>query len=148
MDKLYLRIVKEEDMHLLFNWANDPQVRCNSFNTQDISLDEHCLWFYNAIHNSKIKIFILMKNNIPIGQVRLHLKNDEWNIGYSIDKIFRGHGFGVKIIQLIENKVDKGTHLLGQVKKENIFSQRVFLKMGYSGSWNKQQKCIDYRKTL
>ena len=30
----YLRLVKPEDIDLLFSWANDPEVRKNAFHTE------------------------------------------------------------------------------------------------------------------
>ena len=45
----YLRKATIEDMDLLFQWANDPVVRKNSFSTAEISYEEHTKWYHNLL---------------------------------------------------------------------------------------------------
>ena len=40
--KYYLRNNCKDDIDLLFVWANDFSVRQNSFNSKQISYEEHC----------------------------------------------------------------------------------------------------------
>ena len=44
----YLRKATIEDRDLLFQWANDPLVRKNSFSTAEIAYEEHVDW-YNRV---------------------------------------------------------------------------------------------------
>ena len=45
-NKLYLRTADENDMDLLFQWANDPDVRKNSFHSEPISYETHKKYRY------------------------------------------------------------------------------------------------------
>ena len=42
---IYLREATIEDRDLLYEWANDPETRRASFNTDRINYEEHCRWF-------------------------------------------------------------------------------------------------------
>ena len=61
---------------------------------------------------------------IPVGQVRLEIKNNNAIICYSIDRNFRGRGYGEKILDLLEKEIKIHmpfiNKLIGDVKYENI----------------------------
>ena len=44
-EEIYLRLVDDKDMKLLFDWRNDEVVRKNSFSTEPIDWEEHVSWF-------------------------------------------------------------------------------------------------------
>lgn len=151
-NKLYLRDVNENDCDLLFTWANDDEVRNNSFNTEKISYDEHRAWFKNALQDEKCRQFILVYNpdneqSIDVGQIRLNIKDDNSaEIDYSIASDYRTMGFGKVLINLICRKVNDSypqIHLLiASVKPGNIASKKVFLDNGFS------EKCSVYEYDL
>ena len=135
MERITLRPATSGDLLLLYNWANDPVVRANSFHTENISLDEHKIWFENCLADENIFIFILMLENIPIGQVRLNKTDNFYIINYSIDINYRAQGYGKIILQLLENTLlDKnfGGKLVGYVKKNNVASQLIFKSLSYT----------------
>ena len=41
----YLRVADWGDVDLLFSWANDKEVRKNSFSSEPICYEEHLAWF-------------------------------------------------------------------------------------------------------
>ena len=47
-----------DDMELYFVWANDPDVRIQSFNSSQIELDDHKKWFVAAIKNEAWSMFV------------------------------------------------------------------------------------------
>lgn len=147
MDRFYLRNAKEEDMLLLFEWANDKDVRNNSFNTSPVSLDAHKDWFYNKLDSGYCDIFIYYMNEIPVGQVRLEYKGNRAYIGYSIGKDYRGQGHGKNILKLAEQKILEERknidYFEAEVKSDNISSKKVFDNLGYKGT-----SVIKYSKTL
>lgn len=67
----YLRKATIADMDLLFEWANDPLVRQNSFTTEKITYEEHQRWFWKALERENFQQYIYMSplynfiNNIP-----------------------------------------------------------------------------------
>lgn len=125
-----LRSATREDCMLIFQWANDSDVRKNSFSCESIDFDSHIKWYENKIKDDKSSIFIMIKDEIPVGQIRVDIKENQGFIGYSIDKNYRGEGLGTEILKLIKLKITK-VDLVGYVKKENIPSIKAFEKAGY-----------------
>jgi RimJ/RimL family protein N-acetyltransferase len=139
--------VTEEHCDLLFKWANDETVRKNAFNIRKISYEEHKKWFKNKIESPNTFIYICYINKeIPIGQIRIDIEDGIGIIDYSIDKEYRGQGYGTKLLEEIVKKLkneDKGIIMLvGKVKMENIPSQRAFEKAGYR--CDKQKDFVEY----
>ena len=145
---IFLRKAQKDDVLMLFCWVNDPVVRQSAFCTDDISLNSHKRWFLQVLDSDKVQIFILQKGDLPIGQVRLELKNDEWFIDYSIDAAWRGHGYGREILQLLEEQMPEGTILVGEVKDANLASMKVFERLGYVKLCNSNSGIIKYRKCV
>lgn len=119
-----LREATERDCSLFFQWANDDQVRKNSFSPQKIELENHITWFNSKLKSEQSKLFVLMRNETPIGQARLDNEAGYWVLDYSIDSKFRGHGLGTIIVKKLMD-----THirpLKAIVKRDNAASLRVF----------------------
>ena len=68
---VYLRQAGREDVEIFFKWVNEPAVRANSFNTEPISWESHQKWFETALADDGVRIYVLMQDSIPVGQVRL-----------------------------------------------------------------------------
>ena len=140
--ELKLRSAKKEDCLLIFDWANDSEVRRNGFNSEKIKWDNHQKWYYNKIENSKTKMFILEKNNIPVGHMRFDYENNYWLLDYSIDKNYRGLGLGTTIVNYGVTKI-KG-EIRAVVKAENISSCKVFERNKFT-IVTSDQSLIQYR---
>ena len=78
--KLFLRKVTENDMLMLFKWANDPDVRKNAFHSETITLEEHTNWFNKLIMDDSQYQYILMCDDIAVGQIRLSVENNNSGI--------------------------------------------------------------------
>jgi RimJ/RimL family protein N-acetyltransferase len=132
---LYIREATYDDMDLLFYWANDVEVRKNSFNTAPILYENHVKWFEKIMADNTVFQYILCNKNIPLGQIRLNVSDGEAVIGYSIAPDYRGKGFGEQLILLMIDEVKKDNHgikkFVGQVKYENQASARAFEKCGF-----------------
>ncbi len=132
---IYLRKATMQDMDLIYEWANDSVVRINSFNSYPIQYDTHVKWFNRIMSDESVLQFILMDDDTPVGQIRLNIEGDEAEIGYSIALLYRGKGYGHKVLQLIAEEV-KARHqeikcLVAKVKPENIASSKLFEHEGY-----------------
>ena len=87
----------------------------------------------------KSKIFILSLSNREIGQIRFdRLEDSNWLINYSIDKNFRGQGYGSKIVELAINSFKKASKFTAKVKKSNPASTKVFRKLGFNEQITKE----------
>ena len=127
-----IRNVTIEDAQLLFEWANDPEIRENSFHQGAIEWNDHIVWLNNKLHDSSCKMFIFHQNNNPIGFVRL--ENDEnavISVTVASDK--RGKGFGTEIIKMACSKFwgKSDRSIFGYIKESNKASLKACKKAGF-----------------
>lgn len=125
-----LRPATNEDCLLIFQWANNNEVRNNSFSNHNIDLESHIKWYENKMKDDKSNIFIALKNGIPVGQIRVDKDNKKGLIDYSVDFNYRGQGIGTYILELIKSRITD-INLVAYVKKENLPSIKAFEKAGY-----------------
>ena len=135
MKGLYLREVDYTDMDLLFTWANDRTVRDKSFSIESIPYEDHVKWFKRMMESDSVLQFIMVSDDLPIGQIRLNVDNDVAEIGYSIAKEHRGKGYGHRILQLLVDILVEQhpeiTKLVAKVKPDNVASNKLFQSEGY-----------------
>jgi RimJ/RimL family protein N-acetyltransferase len=133
---LYLRKADFGDCDLLFDWANDDEVRRNSFNQNKILYGDHVVWFNKVMNSSKYMIFIFLSGSIPLGQVRIEIENGTAVISYSVDRKYRGKHLASKMLTLLENEVINSklniSKLVGYVKFDNNISKKVFQDLNYN----------------
>lgn len=132
---LYAKLAVWEDCDILYNWVNDIDVRNNAFNNKPVAYESHKKWFYERLNSPFTKIFIVYLDEMPIGQLRIDIVNDDGIISYSIDSKMRGRGYGSAVLDLLPQLVQlydiKITRLVGKVKPYNEASKRSFIKAGY-----------------
>lgn len=129
-----LRKVNEQDLPLLFRWANDRETRRLAFNAASISLEDHQSWFGKKLNDPNAYLYIFEYKNTPVGQIRFDV-GAEAVITYAIDEQFRGKGLGTEIIRegILGLRHDSGFNgpITGYVKKKNHGSNAIFLKLGF-----------------
>ena len=128
---LILRRVEEGDRRLLWQWANEPEVRSASFCSAPIAWDEHREWFTRKLGDEKILMFIATdEHGIPVGQIRFETTNNrEADIDISITPEKRGLGLGARLIEKAVQAAFEQTDLIcvhGFVKAENRASAQAF----------------------
>jgi len=143
---MILRPATIDDCDLYFQWANDPEVRANSFSSEPIQYDVHVNWFYRKL-DFKDQMWVLTKSisntthfgdtgcececdHIPIGQIRLQREQDHTEIHYSIAKEHRGKGNGRRMIQMALFEI-KTWPVVAQVKQSNRASRVIFDKLDF-----------------
>lgn len=131
----YLREATEDDIDLLFEWANETGVRKNSFSEKAITYKEHIEWFKNLQSKEHVKQFIFICHGQPAGQIRITIDSDEAEIAYSIRAEKRHMGLGKEMLALLALQVKQEypevKKLTAKVKPDNLASQQAFLGMGY-----------------
>lgn len=126
-----LKVAEKHDAELLFYWANDEDVRNNSFNSQPILWKDHLVWLNGKLSSENTRMYILYYKKTPIGQIRFDRNQiEQWVIDYSIGIKFRGKGFGRKIINMGLKKFKNG-NFVGLVKNTNLASFKTFEKIGF-----------------
>jgi UDP-2,4-diacetamido-2,4,6-trideoxy-beta-L-altropyranose hydrolase len=133
--RLRLRKLNENDRQILWEWANDIQVREVSFSSNPIVWEDHVRWFSTKLSDPNSQLYIAIdERDLSIGQVRFDIQNQEATISISIDRQFRHQGYGHKIIQLAVARlwVDQGIKIVhAYIKLNNQSSIRAFLKAGF-----------------
>ena len=147
-NELWLREATEDDMMLLFCWVNDPIVRQSAFCSDEIDLTVHRQWFTSALRNEQVRIYILQRGDLPVGQVRIEYDGIAWKIDYSTAAAWRGKGYGKKLLFLLESKMEDGDCLLGEVKGTNFVSKKVFELLGYEISINGENGIYECKKYI
>lgn len=144
------RLAVLDDCDLLFKWVNDYSVRKQSFNEQLIDYPSHKQWFKEKINNKNVKIFIVSIDEIEIGQVRIDIEDDSGYLDYSIDRNYRGKGYGFSIINGLHTVITQFDirlkKLVAQVKYTNEPSKNIFIKAGYYEM--KRSNFLEYIKTI
>lgn len=125
-----------DDVDIYFNWANDTEVRRNSFNQSPISYDTHCKWFNENV-SSASSVFYIFKTaeHVPIANIRFKIEDEQAVLSYLIDERFRGLSLGKKILidgahELFDLRKDVDI-IHGFVKHDNIASIKAFQSAGY-----------------
>lgn len=130
--KIGIREATINDATVLFDWANDPETRKNSFNSGPIEWNHHIHWFKKKLDDAKSKIYILQYNEMTVGVVRFEI-NETTIIGVTVAPDHRGMGFGAEILKTACNTFwgNNTDSILAYIKKGNIASQHVFEKAGF-----------------
>lgn len=132
---LTIRAARLEDMHLYFNWSNDPMTRKQSFNTEPIPWENHQVWFSKKLSNPNALLYVLELANTPVAQVRFDLEANTATISFSIDKDFRGRKLGTLVLQKSIKQLKKAhpqvDSIIGYVKNDNIPSLKTFEYLGF-----------------
>jgi UDP-2,4-diacetamido-2,4,6-trideoxy-beta-L-altropyranose hydrolase len=124
------------DMIILFEWANDPAVRENSFSQTPIPLEVHKIWFENKLKQTNCLFLLARVQGIPAGMIRYDLKQHQAVISYLIDRNFRGKSLGTLVLQKGEDLLQKHhpqvSTVIGHVQKTNQASVASFQNAGYT----------------
>jgi RimJ/RimL family protein N-acetyltransferase len=127
------RPVREGDRMTLFELANDPFVRQNSFDTAPIPLGDHHRWFDRALSDERIKITVFETAGTPVGTVRFEAHPRETVTSLSLAAPFRGLGLGAILLRLAiaESQRPADVPVTAYIKPENTASQKTFERADY-----------------
>lgn len=132
-----VRPVQPQDSPLLWYWANDPQVRANSFSTDFIPWTAHQGWFERKQQDHLCHFYLLLDGHgLPVGQARFDLDPALTHaiISVSLDASYRGQGHGGELIALAARQLLK-EHAIDEIhayiKLDNAGSLRAFTKAGF-----------------
>lgn len=132
---LKIRSATSEDCKLLWEWANDPEVRANSFHSEHILWDEHVAWFNQKMNDSNCHLYVIMdQNSEPVGQVRFVREEGRSVVSISIAKGKRGRGYGKEGLLSALKIFSRETgvkQVVAYVRPNNSSSIRMFEKAGF-----------------
>ena len=133
---LKLRQVSEKDCRLIWTWANDPEVRAVSFSSEAIPYEHHVTWFESKLNDPSCYFYIAEdRNHEPVGQVRYEREGTEAEISISLDRKFRGKGYGSSLIRLASQELFEVSDvevIHAYIKEGNEAAIGAFKKAGFN----------------
>jgi UDP-2,4-diacetamido-2,4,6-trideoxy-beta-L-altropyranose hydrolase len=130
-----LRPAMQEDVHLVWQWRNDPEARARSRNSNEVPWDIHVLWFAERLANADTVMLMGLSGGRPIGVVRFDRSRDgSAEVSITLAPECRGRGLGRNLLQRgCERVVDEGFAqvLNAEIKADNAASQRLFEGCGF-----------------
>lgn len=125
-----------DDKQLYYIWANDQEVREQSYNSNPIDQATHIEWFESAIKNDAYSMYIFQDlDNNNVGQVRIQKQTDSNAlIGISIDFKYRGKGYAKEMLILATDTFFKSNEdflINAYIKQTNLSSKFSFENAGF-----------------
>lgn len=133
---LKFRKATKADENLYLDWANDSDVRQQSYSSNPIDLESHGKWFKSKLQDSSCSMLVFQnEENLNIGQVRIQKESiNEALIGISIEVEHRGKSYAKEMLQLASDYFldsNKGYKINAFIKKGNSSSKYAFEKAGF-----------------
>jgi len=130
-----LRRGHADDIRLLWEWANDPEVRTASFSSAPIPWETHVRWFGEKFGEGK-SLFLIAEDEegVPFGQVRFDLNGGDAELSISVARGKRGLGLAVPLIDAAVREMlmdDRCGRVHAFVKPENAASAKAFERAGF-----------------
>ena len=136
---LKARLATIKDKAQLLIWANEKEIRKQSFMTKRITKEEHDKWLAKVLADqSNQRLFILENLDAsPCGQVRFsRTERDDWEIHFSMDSQYRGQRLGVQLIRAgldVFLGQEQRSRITAKVKNGNAASLRILATAGFQG---------------
>src|SRR4030067_1625539 len=132
---LVLRKADMQDMYTVYELANEPGVRQNSFNEETIELAGHKKWFTDRVRDEKCLFLVAEVFGDLIGQIRFDISRGEAVGSISMLSGYRGLGLGRAVMQraldLFRLRYPDVQRIKAYIKKGNISSVNYFKGAGY-----------------
>lgn len=128
-----IRLANIDDVNIVFDWANDPMVRNNSYQSAEIPYEGHVQWFSEKIKSADCEYYILQWREKLVGQIRFDIEENTAKINYTISSEFRGKGMSAILLRkgiyrLLKSRSD--LQIVGYVKRDNMASVSSFRSLG------------------
>jgi RimJ/RimL family protein N-acetyltransferase len=127
---LTLRPANSDDSRLLFEWANDPDVRARAFSRDPVPWETHTAWFADRLADGDSRIWVASDpEGELVGQVRFETRGGTTEVGVSVALAARGKGWGAALIDAGTRRLFAETGIewvLARVKPDNQASRRAF----------------------
>lgn len=139
-----LRPATAADEALLLRWANDSDVRANSFSPKPIAVVDHHQWLQKGLADpNRLLLIATAADGCPIGQIRFDRKLasavgevTEAKIDLSLDRCARGRGLATELVrmglQAMEHRWGRGSVAVAEVLTSNPASNSCFARAGFT----------------
>lgn len=128
-----LRPARSSDAALLRRWRNDPRVHRHYLTPRPVTQSSHAAWLAARLSDARCRLFVLLENGRPCGQVRLDIARDGAEVSLCVDPARQGRGLGARALELAAARARRlGLRRLWAVTRPaNVASTVAFLKAGF-----------------
>ncbi len=133
--KKFLRKAEPEDSLMVLALSNSPEIRENSLNSKEISLETHSEWYQQKMISENDVFFVMEVDDFIAAQIRYEKTGNWATVSFSIDSAFRGRGLGKHLIDWTAMDACRKlevSKLRGIVKSDNAASVKIFRKIGFT----------------
>ncbi len=135
LESFNIRALCKNDLPMLLEWRNHPEVRQFMFTQHEIGVEEHASWFARASLDAGKKLFVVEENKQAIGYVQFSLMVNESiaNWGFYIrPNSPKGTGLNLGVIALDYAFRKLKLHkVCGQVIEGNVISISFHQRLGF-----------------
>ena len=131
LETVTIRPAMLSDLELVFSWQSSPNIRKYFRNKKVPTLSEHSNWYVQSINNPLREMYIIQKDSIPVGTLRLDLvQGNEYEISILVNPAAGGQGIAGYSLEIIKKIWPQRTYT-AVVDSENIKSLALFQKAGF-----------------
>ena len=149
---MQMALARESDAKALFDLANDPLVRQNSFSTRPIVWNEHIAWLQGVLADPSRRLFVFVLKDKLVGQVRMDAIESDWResvVSISLDSRFRGWGLAPVLLQKSIREI-KEMHVschkvYAYIKESNVASRKAFERAGFEPLESDREDALKYQ---
>lgn len=124
-----------EDVRLLWEWANDSEVRANAFHSAPIPWESHVAWYREKLADARCLMAIFEDRGRAVGHIRLEQRPDGLEVTLSVAREQRGQGIGQELLRqglrAARGRWPAGTLVIANVLQGNAPSARLFTEAGF-----------------
>ena len=135
---LVLRRAAPDDVELLFEWRNLPQIVDLSTSRRRVDWDEHRAWLTGLLADANRLLLVILSGHQPIGQVRFDplpaARRDARTISVYLVPGHTGRGLGVPALRAASAMAFdllRVRRIYAFIRQDNARSVRAFEKAGY-----------------
>ncbi|MDA3970194.1 MAG: GNAT family N-acetyltransferase [Desulfobulbaceae bacterium] len=122
-ETITLRPATMRDADMLLDWRNDPETRKASYNTSEVTKNDHIAWLTKTLDNSNRRLFVAEEDGAPIGTVRADLSEGVWELSWTMAPYARGRGVAKRMVALLVQQITEP--IRAEVKAGNVASARI-----------------------
>ena len=132
---IQLTEASNEDLLLIFEWRNHPQVRRFFFDANEVSIDRHREWFMAVLADSNRMLLIASNNDQKVGTLRFDITNQSAIVSIYLSSNHLGKGLGTSILKTglvwLKNNRPEIRKVTAEVMNNNPRSMAAFTKAGF-----------------
>lgn len=145
IERVELRPVEEADAERIFAWRNLPDLIDLSTRRKSVTWEEHSAWFRRKLDDDGCRIFIILCNGEPAGQLRFERADNgsgDWNVGIYLIDGFKNKGVGSRALKEGCDKMAaaEAVCIVAYIREDNETSRRAFANAGF-GDREKTEFC-------